>query len=161
MPPHVSDQFNDVNLHGLTFTDGDLLLEPLALKPHAVHLVPTYFFRMTHAITGDQLGRINLRTESTEHVVRYAGHIGFEVQPAHRGHHYAARALRLLLPLAHRLGIDPLSITCDPDNLASRRTCELAGAKLLEVVDVPATCIIHKAGHPRKCRYLLSTTIAS
>ena len=159
MSSHVSDLLNDANLHGLTFTDGDLRLAPLSLEPHLVHRVPTYFFRMTHTVTGEQLGRINLRTESTEHVVRYAGHIGFEVQPAHRGHHYAARALRLLLPLAQHLGIDPLSITCDPDNLASRSTCELAGARLLEIVDVAAHCIIHRSGHPRKCRYILSTAM--
>ena len=154
----MRDLLHDANLQGLTLTDGDLMLEPLALKPHPVHRVQTYFFRMTHAINGEELGKINLRTESTEHVVRYAGHVGFEVNPAHRGHHYAARALRLLLLLAHRYGIDFLSITCDPDNFPSRRTCEYAAAKFVEVVDVPADCIIHRSGHPRKCRYILSTT---
>lgn len=157
----MSDLLHDSNLQGLMLADRDLLLKVVTLEPHATHRVPTYFFSMIHAHTGECLGRINLRTVSTEHVVHYAGHIGYAVEPAHSGHHYAARALRLLLPLAQRLGIDPLSITCDPDNLASRRTCEYAGAKLLEIVDVPATCVIHKAGHPRKCRYLLSTTVAS
>ena len=41
-------------------------------------------------------------------------------------------------------------ITCTPDNAASRRTCELAGAVLVEIVDVPD---IYQNGEPRKCRY--------
>ena len=54
--------------------------------------------------------------------------------------------------------LDPLWITCDPENIASRRTLELAGAKFVEIVDVPENCIIHRNGHPRKCRYRLSLT---
>ncbi|WP_245632176.1 GNAT family N-acetyltransferase [Edaphobacter aggregans] len=83
--------------------------------------------------------------------------MGYGVLPQHRGHRYAARAVRLLLPFAHRLAINPLWITCDPENFASRRTLELAGAELVEIVDVPADCIIHRKGYPRKCRYRLST----
>jgi len=153
----MADLLRDANLRGLTLVDGDLQLEPLAFRPHPVHRVQTYFFGMRHAVTGEELGQINLRSGSTEHVIRYAGHIGFEVSPGHRGHHYAAHSLRLLLPLAHRVGINPVSITCDPDNLASRRTCELAGATLVEIVEVPAGCIIHRSGHPQKYRYTLST----
>jgi hypothetical protein len=53
------------------------------------------------------------------------------------------------------LRLDPLCITCDPDNAASRRTCELARAVFVEIVDVPETCIIHRTGHKKKCRYWL------
>jgi len=51
--------------------------------------------------------------------------------------------------------LDPLWITCDPENVASQRTLELAGAEFVEIVDVPEHCIIHRKGHPRKCRYRL------
>jgi predicted acetyltransferase len=77
------------------------------------------------------------------------------VHPANRGHRYAARATRLLLPLARELHLDPLWITTDPDNIASRRSCGLAGAEHIEIVDVPETCIINRNGHPQKCRYRL------
>jgi tagatose 1,6-diphosphate aldolase len=54
------------------------------------------------------------------------------------------------------VGIDPLWITCDPDNAASRRSLELAGAEFMEVVDVPEDCGIRKyGGKLRKCRYRL------
>jgi tagatose 1,6-diphosphate aldolase len=110
---------------------------------------------MVHGESGEELGTINLRDGRGPYIERYAGHVGYGVHEAHRGHRYAARALRLLVPLAQELGLNPLWITCDPENTASRRTCERAGAVLVEVVDVPEDCILHRAGHPRKCRYRL------
>jgi predicted acetyltransferase len=59
------------------------------------------------------------------------------------------------MPLAREHGLNPLWLTCDPENLASRRSCELAGARFLEIVDVPESCVIYRSGHPKKCRYRL------
>jgi tagatose 1,6-diphosphate aldolase len=126
---------------------------------HPVHRVPTYQFHIVDRKTHEVLGNIRLSIGSTPHIERYAGHVGYGVFPRHRGHHYAARAVRLLLPLARKLGVDSLWITCDPENLASRRTLELAGAEFVETVDVPTDCIIHRKGHPRKCRYRLSSQL--
>lgn len=137
--------------------DGELALKLLRFAMHPVHHAPTYEFHMVHKETGEELGNLRLRLGSTPHLERYAGHIGYGVLPEHRGRRYAARAVRLVLPLAHKAGLDPLWITCDPENLASRRTLELAGAELIEIVDVPEDCIIHRNGHPRKCRYRLSS----
>jgi predicted acetyltransferase len=135
--------------------DDDLSLEFEAASPHPVHKVPTYFFCMRDLGSGVEVGRINLRVGSGAHIERYAGHIGYFVEPAHRGHAYASRALRLLMGIAHGLAVDPLWITCDPDNLPSRRVCEQVGATLVEIVDVPIDCVIHQSGHPKKCRYRL------
>jgi predicted acetyltransferase len=135
--------------------DGELVLALADLAPHPVHKVPTYFFRIVHFGSGEELGLINLRARSSSHVELYAGHVGYSVHPTHRGHKYAARSLRLLTPLAGKLGLNPLWITCDPDNIASRRTCELAGAQFVQIVDVPQNCIIHRSGHEQKCRYRL------
>jgi tagatose 1,6-diphosphate aldolase len=135
--------------------DGDLQLDIGSFAPHPVHKVPTYHFRMIHADTTEELGTIRLRVGFTRHIEMYAGHIGYAVHEPHRGHKYAARSVRLLVPLARSLGLDPLWITCDPENLASRRSLELAGARFIEIVNVPEDCIIHQSGHPRKCRYRL------
>jgi tagatose 1,6-diphosphate aldolase len=61
----------------------------------------------------------------------------------------------LLLPLARRHGLKDLWITCNPDNLASRRTCELAGAEFVEIVDLPANSGMYRRGDRQKCRYRL------
>jgi predicted acetyltransferase len=58
-----------------------------------------------------------------------------------------------LFPIAKHLKFEGLWITCDPENTASRRSLELAGAKFIEVVNVPENCIIFKAGHPPKMSY--------
>jgi predicted acetyltransferase len=138
--------------------DGELELRLAEFAPHPALQAPAYFFRMVNASTGEDLGRINLRIESTVEILLYGGHAGYEVHPPYRGRRYAERAVRLLMPLAQALGIDPLWITCDPENLASRRTLELAGAEFVEVVDVPEESTIHRNGHPRKCRYRLKTS---
>lgn len=110
---------------------------------------------MLLGLGGSEVGNINLRVGSTPHIELYAGHVGFAVHPAYRGNRYASRSLRLLTPLARELRLDPLWITCDPENLQSRRSCELAGAKFIAIVAVPESCIVHRTGHPEKCRYQL------
>ena len=133
---------------------GDLELRLLDFSLHAFHRVPTYFFRMLSVAHGTEMGTINLRLGSTPHLERYAGHIGYGVHPSHRGHHYAARSVGLLLPLARQHELDPVWITCDPENIASRRSLEIAGAEFVEIVDVPTDCGIRKyGGKLRKCRY--------
>jgi predicted acetyltransferase len=135
---------------------GDLELRLADYSLHSFHRVPTYFFRMMSHYSVEEMGNINLRVGSSAHLERYAGHIGYGVNPQFRGHHYAARSVMLLVPLARRLGIDPIWITCDPENGASRRSLEIAGAVFVEIVEVPWDCGIRKyGGKLRKCRYRL------
>jgi predicted acetyltransferase len=136
--------------------DGDLQLELIEIAPHPLADIPTYNFRMVHAATGEEMGTIRLRVGATRHIEMYHGHIGYGVHEPHRGRRYAARSVRLLIPLARRLGLDSLWITCDPENAASRRSLERAGAQFVEVVDVPEDSWIYRSGHPRKCRYRLA-----
>jgi tagatose 1,6-diphosphate aldolase len=100
--------------------------------------VPVYHFNMVNTDSSLVMGAINLRIGVTDRLVLYRGQIGYSVKPEFRGHRFAARCLGLLVPLAARHQPNPLWITCDPDNIASRRTCEIAGAELVEIVDVPA-----------------------
>jgi predicted acetyltransferase len=137
--------------------DGDLelvLVEKYAGDP-AKGYVPAYKFQMRLVGQDKAIGRIDLRMGNTNDILMYAGHIGYGVAPEHRGQHYAARACRLLLPLARRHGLQTVWITCNPDNLASRRTCELAGGKLVEIVDLPADTDMYREGERQKCRYRL------
>ncbi len=137
--------------------DGDLELVLIEKYPGdpAKNYVPAYKFRMTLAGQDQEIGRIEFRAADTEHIVVYGGHIGYGVVPEYRGHRYAARSCRLLLPLARTHGLKTLWITCNPDNLASRRTCELAGARLVEVVDLPEDTDMYQRGERQKCRYRL------
>jgi tagatose 1,6-diphosphate aldolase len=115
--------------------------------------VPAYRFEMR--VTGVKAGTISLRVGSSELIERYAGHIGYGVEPPFRGRRYAARACTLLFGLARSHGLRTLWITCNPENLASRRTCERLGAKLVEIVPVPRDHPFRARGESSKCRYLL------
>jgi tagatose 1,6-diphosphate aldolase len=117
---------------------------------------PVYRFHMLLAGAGVIMGRIDLRIGDSEHLRFYGGQIGYGVDAPHRGHHYAARSVRLLMPLARRHGFTELWITCNPDNFASRRTCELAGAELVEIVDLPPDTDMYRRGERQKCRYRLA-----
>ena len=116
-------------------------------------LAPNYAFDMKHTDTGEHMGEIDLRLSNSHHITHYAGHIGYGVVGAFRGHHYAARACRLLLPLAKLHGLSPLWITCNPDNVASRKTCEHLGATLTEIVALPPNSDLYQRGEREKCRY--------
>lgn len=134
MPPAEPFEFLDVALP----TDGDLRLiltecTPVENSPWGV---PAYTFAM-QGPGGEYMGRIRLRVGWSEDVIRYAGQVGYAVEPAYRGHHYAERACRLIIPVAKRHGMTDLWITCQPDNMSSRRTLERLGAACAGVIDVP------------------------
>src|SRR5215469_8622855 len=146
-------QFLDIALP----PDGDLQLIlterlPAEQSPWAV---PAYLFRMEDP-TGDYLGRIRLRVGWNEDVIRYAGHVGYAVEPAHRGHRYAERACRLIIPLAKRHGMTSLWITCQPDNMSSRRTLERLGAECIGVISVPAEYPLDAGVERKKMCFSLS-----
>lgn len=101
-------------------------------------------------------GGCSLRVVSTSDVVMFYGHIGYHVYPPARGARRAERACRLLMPLARKHGLTELIITCNPDNWASRRTCERLGCELLEIVDLPPSNKLYQRGDRQKCRYRLS-----
>lgn len=83
---------------------------------------------------GDFAGSINLRwprpgEPMPPHVL---GHIGYAVVPWKRGRGYATRALALLLPEARARGLRLVELTTEPENLASRRSIERNGGRLVE-----------------------------
>jgi len=97
--------------------------------------VPAYHFAICD-LRGKKMGACDLRVGYNVNMY-YAGNIGYAVAPEYRGRHYAGKACFLLFELARRHGMRELIITCNPDNIASARTCEYVGAKLIETVELP------------------------
>jgi predicted acetyltransferase len=100
-------------------------------------------------------GGIGLRIGASSTIEMYYGHFGYHVYPPARGYRYAERSCRLLLPLARRHKLRTLWLTCNPDNLASRRTCERLGARLVSIVSIPQDDPLYLRGEREKCRYRL------
>ncbi len=101
-------------------------------------------------------GGLGLRVGTNREIELYSGNIGYHVYPAARGRHYAERSVRLVLPLLKRHGFSQVWVTTNPDNLASRRTCERLGATFVEIVQIPRNHPFRaRSGETAKCRYLL------
>ena len=113
--------------------------------------VPSYDFDLR--VGRERAGRINFRAGDNLSLQIYGGHFAYAVETAFRGHHYAERGVRLLLPFAKQHGLKTVYITCNPDNWPSRRTCERLGATLLEIVPLPPDNDQYLAGEREKCRY--------
>jgi tagatose 1,6-diphosphate aldolase len=106
-------------------------------------------------VAGGFAGTVTLRVGRSRDLERYLGHLGYVVFPFARGQGLAERASRLLLPLARRHGMTCLWITTNPENLASRRTCERLGAVLVDEVALPRAHRLRRRGETRKARYRL------
>ncbi|HEY0136307.1 MAG TPA: GNAT family N-acetyltransferase [Nannocystis sp.] len=115
---------------------------------------PDHLFAICLRGTATQVGELLVRLDHDDPgLVAYAGHIGFEVLPAHRGHRHALRATRLVSPLARRHGFSELWLMTAPDNAASRRTLELLGAQHVDTVEVPVDSDMRKLGFVQVRRY--------
>jgi predicted acetyltransferase len=76
-------------------------------------------------VSGDEyLGRLAIRHRLTPNLLNYGGHIGYDVRPTARWRGHATAMLAAALPFAARLGIDPVLVTCDEDNIGSRKVIE-------------------------------------
>ena len=99
--------------------------EPETPRPRAY--VP--FTELWMAEGEEILGRITLRHELNEMLFTWGGHIGYGVRPSARRRGHATAALVEMLEVCRARGIDPVLVTCDVDNEASRRTIERAGGE--------------------------------
>ena len=133
--------------------DGELELHLIerTLADRERNRVPAYRFELR--VGGEKVGSASLRVGATEYLERYAGHIGYGVEYAFRGRRYAARACMLLFDVARQHGMTTLWVTCNPENVASRRTCERIGGELVDIVDLPEDTDMYKEGERQKCRY--------
>ncbi len=114
---------------------------------------PEYKFQLQLHGQDKAIGHINLRLGQDEKVIKYIGHIGYGVDQAYRGNKYSVKACLLIKQVLKDHGIGAVIITCNPDNYASRNTCEVIGAQLIEIVDVPKTLDIYSEEEAKKCRY--------
>ncbi|WP_297631204.1 GNAT family N-acetyltransferase [uncultured Clostridium sp.] len=96
---------------------------------------PAYHFDIC-LLDGTSIGHCDLRIGHNEKTY-IGGNIGYGIDEQYRGHHYAAKACQLLFKQAKKHDMNYLIITCVTENIASSRTCEIAGGKFLEIVNIP------------------------
>lgn len=105
------------------------------LRSHALEETPRPEWQVPSTILWwvdgtEYLGRIAVRHRLTPSLLNVGGHIGYDVRPTARRRGHATAMLRTVLPVARDLGIPSALVTCDADNVASRRVIEANGGLL-------------------------------
>ncbi len=115
-------------------------------------MLPFYYWDI--CVNEKMVGKISLRIGRNFHTY-YDGNVGYEVDEAYRGHGYSRKACLLLLPIAKAHGMKELLLTCKESNIASCKTIEGLGAKLLEIAEIPKEYFAWKEGMERQRIYAL------
>jgi predicted acetyltransferase len=123
------------------YDDFAALLKNLADQESGIGVPEGFVSSSTYWLVGDEstiLGVSNLRHSLTERLRIEGGHIGYGVRPSQRGKGYGHSMLRLTLERAKLRNIDPVMLSCNRDNMASRSIIERAGGKFEDETFVKA-----------------------
>lgn len=141
-----------IQLDGMQDDVIKLTLSRMLAKGHPdMGEMPILFFNI-RLLDGTRIGQCDLRVGDSVQT-EVLGHIGYGIDAPYRGHHYAVRACRLLMGYAKRAHMEHVDITCDIDNYASIRTCELLDGQWMGVIPVPPDNIEYANGSREKYRY--------
>ena len=84
---------------------------------------------------GIYVGELDLRHFLSDDLRRFGGHIGYSIRPSLRRRGYGKLICRLGIEAARARGIGDILITCDDDNIASRKIIEANGGALIDKID--------------------------
>jgi predicted acetyltransferase len=77
--------------------------------------------------------------------VECAGHIGYDISPDYRNRGYGFQILKLALEKAKNIGIEEAILTCNIDNIASKKIIEKNNGKLLGTIfDIEENEYLHR-----------------
>ena len=97
-----------------------------------IHLQPGYVPGTTYFYIKDDMiiGTINIRHCLNDYLLNVGGHIGYSVLPSQRKKGYATAMLKEAIKICKQWDIEPILVTCDKNNIASRKTIEKCGGQL-------------------------------
>ena len=141
------------------YSDGVIDLIPIHISPPdpELHFGHEQIWRITLHNSRREIGQISYR-DGESRCIYYYGHIGYHIDPPYRGRHLACRACLLIREEIRMSGKTSAVITCDPDNLASRKTCERLGCLLEGETEVPEDLQTKYELSAVKCRYIWHIT---
>lgn len=137
------------------YTDGIIDLIPVHFSPPdpSMGFGREQIWRITLHNSKGEIGQISYRNGESR-CIYYFGHIGYHIDPPYRGSHYARRACLLLRKEILAGGKNSVVITCDPDNIPSRKTCISLGCLFEGITAVPEDIRLRYEISSIKCRYI-------
>lgn len=112
----------------------ELILDEFIHEHLLPGFTPYYIYRIQ--VNHKDVGTLVFRLGSDEEHY-YDGHIAYTIEEDQRGHSYAYQACLLLKDKIRAAGYDHVLITCDPGNIASKKTIVKLGGKYLETAEIP------------------------
>lgn len=77
---------------------------------------------------------VNARHNLNDYLLNYDGHIGYSVRKNERNKGYEKSMLKYACSFLFSLGLDKILVTCDHENIASKKTIESCGGILENIV---------------------------
>lgn len=87
------------------------------------------------------IGRLSLRYRLNDYLLQFGGSIGYEIRPSKRCRGYGKEILQLGLQEAKKAGLQRALVTCNEDNLGSKKVIEHNGGQLENAVPMEGTTI--------------------
>ena len=88
---------------------------------------------------GEYIGQTSIRPElSTPYLLTYGGHIGYSIRPSRRCRGYGKAILALTLEVSREIGLRRVLVTCDSDNIGSRKIIEHNGGQFESAMAMPS-----------------------
>lgn len=98
--------------------------------------VPNTF--LISVVQNEIVGRISIRHHLNDFLYNIGGHVGYGTTPGFRKKGYATQMLKKTIPICADLGIEKVLITCDENNLASKKVIENCGGIFDNKTDEPS-----------------------
>jgi predicted acetyltransferase len=131
--------------------DFDSYIKQISNAAKGIGLSPGFIEHTTYWLVEEKefIGRVDIRHDLTEHLLRVGGHIGYDIRPSKRKKGYGKKLLAMALPKAKALGITRVLVTCNENNIGSKKIIETNGGIFENSVSMGT-------GNPRKLRYWIT-----
>ena len=99
------------------------------------NFVPNTF--LVGVLEGKIIGRVSIRHRLTDYLERIGGHVGYGVIHSYRRRGFATEMLKQAISVCFSLKINQILVTCDEDNIGSRKVIEKCGGVFENITDYP------------------------
>lgn len=133
-------------------TDGEIMLKISGKYFGDEETLPFYYYDIF--LSDRFIGRISMRI-GNNFSSYYNGNIGYEIEENFRGNNFSFKACKLVLQVAKTHGMKEIFLTCDENNIASYKTIEKLGGKLIETTKPPKTYFAYRENMKKQRIYKL------